>query len=212
MKHILCTLFVWIIPLYANSEVIWKRYNIGDFMSVEMPDVVELRDPNSKAGRMIDGLMTWFYGEDETNDIKLTFIPTGLNSNDNRIAYLASCRYARIIVTVCRNNELDQSDFDYVFKEDLDELERSYRKRYETYTTILKWEGVKIENIGGKKAIVMNFERQSATGGGAICVMDYMVFTGGRQIEVVISYRKTESEHWKSLCDIKGRIHFKDKL
>lgn len=147
-----------------------------------------LRDPDSVVGKAMDKAVKKFalqYGA-TTSDWKYTFIPS---------EGMTSSKYARIIVSVSRQNDITQKMVKEATQADLADVKAAREAEAKQVGMGMKNFTVKKEVYGDKYAIVLRYDRTGLSGD--VHVDDYMFYLLNKQIEVTISYRVSESNYWK---------------
>lgn len=180
--------FVLLLPLCAKAQTNWDVYEIGKFFSLSVPSTMTLRDSESVIGKAMDNAVKKFslqYGV-STADWKYTFIPS---------EGITSSKYARIIVSVSRQNDITQKMVKEATQADLNEIKSARIAEARQVGMDFKNFTIKKEVYDGMYALVLRYDRAGVSGD--VHVDDYMFYLLNKQIEVTISYRISEASYWK---------------
>ena len=178
-----------LVPVCVKAQANWDEYEIGKIFKLSVPSTLMLRDPSSIIGKMTDDAkkkIALEYGI-QSPDWTYTFIP-----NDR----IGSSKYARVIVSVSRQNNTTQKMVKEASQAELQELRQAKIDEAKQYGQNIKNTTCKKEVYDGRYAIVIRYDRPGLSGD--VHVDDYYFFLLNKKIEVTISYRISEAYLWKN--------------
>ncbi|MFW5804827.1 MAG: tetratricopeptide repeat protein [bacterium] len=174
----------------------WERIYIKDLGSFDLPPTMEVQDGYYK--ELIDDMKN-IKGY---NVSKLIAQQKGLNA----LSDSASEKYARIMVTTDHGTPGDFRKLDYDINQfnenEIIELNKAFKDRIKLSLNrnnikIIKWYPLKFEKINGMSCMHIKYIRQ-LNGNPDVLVNKYMFSNFDRGHELMISYRITEENYWKS--------------
>ena len=193
MQHSKLIIFILVLafsPMSLKAQDEFQTYHIGNIFSLDIPVTMTLRDTSTPEGRAADRRIYSNVARYDSSfpDWRYAFIPTET---------VPSGMYARILVSVKRQNSITQKMVKEASKEDVIKLGETTRKEMESAKMeIVKWTPAQKRVIDGKYALVINYERKGLNGN--VHVESYLFYLSDKQVEVTISYRTSESYYWAS--------------
>lgn len=175
--------------LYAQSP--WSEVNVANVLSFQFPPTLELRDMDNATMRLLqDGVNQLMISRGgNISDYNVTLQPKGFNTQ-------GSSMYARVIVNIHADAETTGTELNGLTDSDIKEADALFKKRFTNSGMKGTWYGTTRRKYDGKYALVSRYDRAGLSGD--VHVEDYRFFLKNYLVEITLSYRKSEFEHWNS--------------
>lgn len=190
------------ISLFAQSD--WDTYKFADICSFKIPQTMEMRNPDSAFGTVVNRLVREIEIEfDQTlPDKEIKFQQKGLNSEDEEVHKKASSLYARILVAdILMDSEINQSNIPLLTAKELEFIDKTWKKECLDIYRMLNpngsfvWYPLKRQKFGGNWAFVTSYRRESLATGTTF-IKEYKFFFRKHMLRFTISYRDSEKDIW----------------
>jgi len=228
-KHVGITAFVILVFIQSCFPITpknWSGYKIPGACSFSIPDMLELRDVNSKFGQFVKGVDYIFElkcKECNVFSIKANYVfqPKGLNGVELASVMKSLGSYARIMIAFTTQNQFTEKDIFSISDQDLQDISNSWKKEciedlkcitnFKFDENQFVWFPVDKQTIAGKPCIVSEYLRPGFDG--QVRVKEYKFFSDGKFIRFTLSYRNTEASKYASAFEnFKNTIHFEDPI
>lgn len=175
--------------LYAQAA--WSEIKVADVLSFQFPPTLELRDlDNTVMQTLQNGVNQIMISRGAAkSDYQVTLQPQGFNSQGSPL-------YARVIVNINADPETTGVELNGMTDSDVKEADALLKKQFTDYGLKGTWYGTTRRKYGGKYALVSRYDRVGLSGD--VHVEDYRFFLKNYIVEIMISYRKSEFDHWNS--------------
>ena len=175
--------------LYAQS--VWSEVNVANVLSFQFPPTLELRDmENTTMQRLQNGVNQFAISRGgQMSDYRVTLQPKGLNTQ-------GSALYARVLVSINVDSGVRGTELNGFTDSDVKEADALFKKQFTDSGMTGTWSGTVLRKYGGKNALVSRYDRTGLSGN--VHVETYRFFLKNYLVEITMSYRKSESEHWDS--------------
>lgn len=182
-------LFAHKTSLYAQSA--WSEVSVANVLSFQFPPTLELRDMDNTTMQLLQNGVNRFSISKggKLSDYKVTLQPKGFNTHGSSL-------YARVIVSVNVDAETTGTELVGLTDADIKEADVLFKKQFTDAGMRGTWLGTTRRQYGGKYALVSKYDRAGLSGD--VHVDDYRFFIKNYIVEITISYRKSEFEHWQS--------------
>ena len=192
----------------------WTEYRIPNVCSFAIPPTMELRDLNSRFGKMHKELHESPYWEWVCNEcdlfngnFDLTFQPIGINKLD--VSKDPFSTYARILIKFKEipNNELNQLALSGITAQEISAFSEYQKSMMEeqlkcldeihfgNITGKLEWNPIKIQKVNGLLCIAYDFKRPGHNA--QTHVKSYEFYVNDYMIEFIVSYNVNDSKLYK---------------
>lgn len=178
-------------PLSAQTSS-WSELKVANILSLRFPPTLELRDMDYATMRALqDGVNQFLVSKGGSqSDYTVVLQPQGLNTKGSSL-------YARVLINVNVDTSVKGTELLGLTDADVKEADAIFKKQYENYGGFkASWYGTTYNRYGGKYALVSHYDRAGLNGD--VHVDDYRFFLKNYLVEITISYRKSESGHWKT--------------
>ena len=194
-KSVIVILFLWgvmfahVHSLYAQSE--WNEVKVANVLSFQFPPTLELRDLDNTVMQTLQNGVNQIMiarGAAKSN-YQVTLQPKGFNTQGSPL-------YARVIVNINADPETTGEELNGLTDSDVKEADALFKQQFTDFGLKGTWYGTTRRRYGGKYALVSRYDRVGLNGD--VHVEDYRFFLNNYIVEIMISYRKSEFEHWNS--------------
>lgn len=211
---------------YAETPKNWGVYNIPGACSFSIPNMLELRDVNSKFGQFVKGMDYVFELKCEDCNVfsikaNYVFQPKGLNEVELTSVMNSLVLYARIMIAFTTQNQFTEKDIFSISDQDLQDIGDSWKKEciedlkcitdYKFDENQFVWFPLDKQIIGGKPCMVSEYLRPGFDG--QVRVKEYKFFLDGKFIRFTLSYRNAEASKYASdFENFKNSIQFENPI
>jgi len=187
----------------SGNQKEWTLYEIGKIGKISVPPTLELRKDNSvyTLGKEILDEVTAARCKIDIDKLifDLTFQPKGTDKLDKN----ATEKYARVLVKYRKGKNGDYPKYnDKLTTSDLKEYNEIIKKQYiddfikvSGKNILQQWENVKLVDINGVSTLTFGYVRDGINNT-KIKVREYNFYNSDEFVNIVISYRVSESNLW----------------
>lgn len=175
--------------LYAQTS--WNEVKVANILSLQFPPTLELRDLDNTTMQLLqDGVNLFMISRGAAkSDYQVTLQPKGFNTQGSPL-------YARVIVNINVDPETTGTELNELTDSDVKEADALFKKQFADFGLKGTWYGTTRRRYGGKYALVSRYDRVGLSGD--VHVEDYRFFLNNYIVEITLSYRKSEFDHWNS--------------